>query len=381
MPFGKTPEEKLFYDMVYDHIIFPAFQKAGLIGVRIDRETVGDKPLNDAIEKRLQKAPLVIADLSGNNPNVLYELGYRRAHGKPFVCISSKPSDAAFWAGFFQIIDYTKQHSVARIAEAITQVYAEFNVRSTSENRLVELSETVRDRGVFDNPFQDRMAAWRIGRTWEDVKKIQHREWTFEAKTSANYVTYVFNEIMRLLEPGEEYYTITNLKFWQDKAIKKTGFLTANNEAALRGVTIKRVFLIDKEELRTEATRREAEAVLKDQIDVCDRVESMAPGKMTVKGILCDNFKSDFGHYGHFGVARHLTSEGVDKGCVVIVPKYTASYLGSSISHLTLTFSEGPSLGFTKTMESVDRFSKAFEQAKDLRQILAAIRRMRAGRT
>ena len=63
MPFGNGTDEALFYQMVYYHIILPAFAKANVGGARIDYEAVGDEPLTAAIEERLRTAPLVVADL------------------------------------------------------------------------------------------------------------------------------------------------------------------------------------------------------------------------------------------------------------------------------------------------------------------------------
>ena len=58
--------------------------------VRLDREDyTGD--IITQIKKRIRKSIAVIADLSGANPNVLYEVGYSHAMGRPTVNISHTP--------------------------------------------------------------------------------------------------------------------------------------------------------------------------------------------------------------------------------------------------------------------------------------------------
>jgi hypothetical protein len=49
----------------------------------------------DFIISKLDTAELLIADLTGNNPNVLYELGIRHCLGTPYVCIKEAGDTAA----------------------------------------------------------------------------------------------------------------------------------------------------------------------------------------------------------------------------------------------------------------------------------------------
>jgi nucleoside 2-deoxyribosyltransferase len=44
----------------------------------------------------LRKVPIVVADLTGLDPNVLYESGYRRALGKPVVYLIEKKRKLPF---------------------------------------------------------------------------------------------------------------------------------------------------------------------------------------------------------------------------------------------------------------------------------------------
>jgi hypothetical protein len=46
--------------------------------------------INDHVIRLLNEAPLVIADLFGNNPNVFYEMAVRHTLGKPLIPIAEK---------------------------------------------------------------------------------------------------------------------------------------------------------------------------------------------------------------------------------------------------------------------------------------------------
>ncbi len=83
-PFDSGP-----FDRRYDEIIEPAIKDADLISYRVDRDPSVDIPIND-IEKGIINSTAVIADISENNPNVWYEVGFARAAEKPLVMICSK---------------------------------------------------------------------------------------------------------------------------------------------------------------------------------------------------------------------------------------------------------------------------------------------------
>lgn len=79
MPFGKKPlPNGLTYDFdkVYRVIISRAVREAGMKPLRAD-ETIGSRLIHSDMFKDLRDRPVVLADLSLENPNVFYELGIR----------------------------------------------------------------------------------------------------------------------------------------------------------------------------------------------------------------------------------------------------------------------------------------------------------------
>jgi len=81
MPFGRkmdTAGRVTNFDSVYDGIIGPAIKQAGLEPIRADEEKIGGT-IHKPMFERLMLCHYAIADITGANPNVFYELGIRHA--------------------------------------------------------------------------------------------------------------------------------------------------------------------------------------------------------------------------------------------------------------------------------------------------------------
>ncbi|MFI9250014.1 hypothetical protein [Streptomyces sp. NPDC053069] len=71
---------------IFEQVIAPACERHGITAVRADGIThAGD--INEQICRHVIESDLVIADVSGGNPNVMYELGLRHITGKPTIHI------------------------------------------------------------------------------------------------------------------------------------------------------------------------------------------------------------------------------------------------------------------------------------------------------
>src|SRR5580698_2347720 len=81
MPFGRKSDaagRATNFDSVYRKIIAPAVVRAGLEPIRADEEKVGGT-IHKPMFERLMLCDYAIADVTGANPNVYYELGVRHA--------------------------------------------------------------------------------------------------------------------------------------------------------------------------------------------------------------------------------------------------------------------------------------------------------------
>src|SRR4051812_26839825 len=100
MPFGSLaddPSRRGFWTEVYEEILVPSIARAapGFKCLRADEIASSNNIIADVVAY-LCDARLVIADLTGSNANVFYELGVRHALGKPTVLIAQDLEDIPF---------------------------------------------------------------------------------------------------------------------------------------------------------------------------------------------------------------------------------------------------------------------------------------------
>jgi len=76
------------FDKRYKETFKPAIEKADLEPYRADKDPSVEVPI-EAIEEGIRSAAICFADITTDNPNVWYELGYARASGRPVVMICS----------------------------------------------------------------------------------------------------------------------------------------------------------------------------------------------------------------------------------------------------------------------------------------------------
>ena len=78
----------------YAAIYQPAIDKAKLRANRADADIYGTGKIIDQIWNGINSARVLLADLTGRNANVLYELGLAHALHKPVVLLCSKANEA-----------------------------------------------------------------------------------------------------------------------------------------------------------------------------------------------------------------------------------------------------------------------------------------------
>lgn len=83
------------YDDVYNLGIKPACEKAGAIVERLDDQIFTENMLQ-RIYSQIAEADILVADLSEQNPNVFYELGYAHALQKPVILLTKRSGDIPF---------------------------------------------------------------------------------------------------------------------------------------------------------------------------------------------------------------------------------------------------------------------------------------------
>lgn len=92
--FVLMPFDDAFYD-IYKLGIQAACKEIEAYCERIDEQIFQDSIL-DRIYNQISKADLIIADMSGRNPNVFYEVGYAHALGKNVILLTQNKDDIPF---------------------------------------------------------------------------------------------------------------------------------------------------------------------------------------------------------------------------------------------------------------------------------------------
>lgn len=89
MPFSKS------FDNVYKLAIKQAADAAGAFALRLDEQMYGEGML-ERIYMEIGKADVLVADMTGHNPNVFYEVGYSHALNKVTLLITQNAADIPF---------------------------------------------------------------------------------------------------------------------------------------------------------------------------------------------------------------------------------------------------------------------------------------------
>ena len=99
MPFGE------WFDRYYQDIYVPAIREAGFEPIRAD-ELFSTGSVVEQIWEQIQKAKVLLADLTGRNANVFYELGLAHAARKPVVFTAPQVEDVPFDLRHLRVIIY-----------------------------------------------------------------------------------------------------------------------------------------------------------------------------------------------------------------------------------------------------------------------------------
>ena len=130
MPISDRSEyPKGHFRKVYDWIFKPACEAAGY-APKLASDVKRTNLIHKDILTRLLKAPMVLCDLSNQNPNVMYELGIRQAFDKPVVLVKDMQTETVFDTGIFRYTEYAGLEYGA-VVEAVSNIAQA--IKSTTE--------------------------------------------------------------------------------------------------------------------------------------------------------------------------------------------------------------------------------------------------------
>jgi len=160
-------------DQVLEHIIRPAVESCGYKAVRAD-EIAEPGMITNQIIRHVVEDPLVIADLTGQNANVFYELAIRHAVRKPLVQIIDKVEAIPFDVRSMRTIgvDHRDLDSVEKAKSEIKKQIQFFEESSSS----LETPISVALEGKSIDKINRRMNAETVADKPEEVGKVVTNE-------------------------------------------------------------------------------------------------------------------------------------------------------------------------------------------------------------
>lgn len=119
---------------LFKYIIKPVCEICDFKAIRIDQLN-DTNSITQAIIEYLEEADLVIADISGHNPNVFYEMGYRTRTKKPIIHLKEKNEKLPFDINTIRTFDYelTDLDSVEEVKERLIKTIESFTFSEDKE--------------------------------------------------------------------------------------------------------------------------------------------------------------------------------------------------------------------------------------------------------
>jgi len=138
------------FDKRYDEIVEPALKQAGLEAYRVDRDPSVAVTI-DSIEGRIRTATICLADITTDNQNVWYELGYAFASSRSviLVCADSRVKKYPFDIQHRPVIAYGTESpsDYDGLRRRITE-RAQALLRSSTAQRIVETEQVAPRDGL-----------------------------------------------------------------------------------------------------------------------------------------------------------------------------------------------------------------------------------------
>jgi hypothetical protein len=173
------------YNQLYGEVFKSAITEAGLHPYRID-EDLGVRIPIDSIEKGIKEAVMCFAEISTNNPNVWYELGFAFACNKDIVmiCSDKRTDDFPFDIRHRQIIKYrtNKPSDFEALKKAII---TKINAFSPPNTRKFFRPPSQKDWLALTNKETPQWASYQ-----EILKNYELRKISCRFKTASPYFRF-----------------------------------------------------------------------------------------------------------------------------------------------------------------------------------------------
>ena len=139
-PIGEEGSEtRTNSDKLLKYIISPVCEMCDFTAIRVDQQNDANS-ITQTIIDSLENSDLVIADISGHNPNVFYEMGYRARTKKPMIHLRKKGENIPFDVNAIRTLDYdlTDLDSVDEVKERLKKTIESFTYSDSVETPAEE---------------------------------------------------------------------------------------------------------------------------------------------------------------------------------------------------------------------------------------------------
>ena len=136
-PIGDVGSEiRINADKLFKYIISPVCKSCGFEPVRVDQINDSDSITQTIIDKLLS-SELVIADISGHNPNVFFLFGYRKCTDKPIIHLKKKGESIPFDVNTVRTFEYdlTDLDNVEETKKRLEQTIETFSFETLGKMR------------------------------------------------------------------------------------------------------------------------------------------------------------------------------------------------------------------------------------------------------
>jgi hypothetical protein len=111
-----TPERKRA-DEIYSFVVMPVLEEFGIQSYRADLDPTPGQ-ITPQMLRTLLDARVVIADLTGRNPNVFYELGVVHSFARPIIALADSSKALPFDTHDERVIELGEYREVLRVPQA-----------------------------------------------------------------------------------------------------------------------------------------------------------------------------------------------------------------------------------------------------------------------
>ncbi len=231
---------------------------------RADSESIRDENVMESILKNIRNRDIMIIDITGFNPNVMWELGYCKALGKTSIIISQDPyekipfnirQDLIFKYKWIdnKIIIFTREFK--NLSDVISKKIQVFQTRNKYlkydgflNQKLERFKLNIHD--IRKDSVISSTIHLKIDELNQEISKAESWKISVQHESSVKNLQNLFCSVMGSLKAGDVYNTISFREFWDEATIQGADerFFQYNKSAIEEiGVKVNRIIIVDAE--------------------------------------------------------------------------------------------------------------------------------------